>query len=61
MDEKVITKDLKLPMFSYCMIYYEKFRKVMHWTEKEALTITDYSWWLYHEHVLGEQLYSKVI
>ncbi len=32
-----IMNDLEWPMFSYYVIYYEKFRKVMQWTEKVAL------------------------
>ncbi len=36
----VIMNDLEWPMLSYYMIYYEKFRKVMQQTEKEALTDT---------------------
>ncbi len=30
--------DLEQPMLSYYVIYFEKFRKVMQWTEKEVLT-----------------------
>ncbi len=29
--------DLERPMLSYYVIYYEKFKKVMHRKEKEAL------------------------
>ncbi len=32
--------DLEWPMLSYYEIYYEKFRKIMQWTEKEALNNT---------------------
>ncbi len=32
--------DLEWPMFSYYVIYYEKFKKVMQRTEKEALNMT---------------------
>ncbi len=35
--ELVIMNDLELPMLSYYVIYYEKFKKVMWQTEKEAL------------------------
>ncbi len=35
--ERVIMNDLEWPMLSYYVIYYEKFRKIMKWTEKEAL------------------------
>ncbi len=35
--EMVIMNYLEWPMFSYYVIYYEKFRKVMKQTEKEAL------------------------
>ncbi len=34
----MIMNDLEWPMLSYYVIYYEKFRKVMLRTEKEALT-----------------------
>ncbi len=34
----VIMDDLEWPMLSYYVIYYEKFRKVMQQTEKEALS-----------------------
>ncbi len=33
----VIMNDLESPMLSYCVIYYEKFKKVLQWTEMEAL------------------------
>ncbi len=33
----MIINDLEWPMLSYYVIYYEKFRKVMQRTEKEAL------------------------
>ncbi len=33
----VILNDLEWPMLSYYVIYYEMFRKVVQWTEKEAL------------------------
>ncbi len=33
----VIMNDLGWPILSYYVIYYEKFRKIMQWTEKEAL------------------------
>ncbi len=33
----VIKNDLEWPMLSYYVIYYEKFRKVMQWTENVAL------------------------
>ncbi len=36
----VIMNDLEWPMLSYYVIYYEKFRKVMKRTEKEALRFT---------------------
>ncbi len=32
----LIMNDLEWPMFSYYVIYYEMFRKVMQRTEKEA-------------------------
>ncbi len=32
----VIMNDLEQPMLSYYVIYYEKFRKAMQRTEKEA-------------------------
>ncbi len=35
----VIKNHLEQPMLSYCVIYFEKFRKIMQRTEKEALTI----------------------
>ncbi len=35
----VIMNDLEGPMLSYFVIKYEKFRKVMQWTEKVALSI----------------------
>ncbi len=35
----VIMNVLKWPMLSYYVIYYEKFKKVMQWTEKEALKL----------------------
>ncbi len=34
----VIMNDVEWPMLSYYVIYYEKFRKVMQWTEKVALS-----------------------
>ncbi len=37
MGEMVMMNDLEWPMLSYYVIYYEKFRKVMQQTEKEAL------------------------
>ncbi len=37
----VIMNDLEWPMFSNYVIYYEKFRKVIQWTEKVALIISD--------------------
>ncbi len=33
-----IMNDLEWPMLSCYVIYYEKFIKIMQWTEKEALT-----------------------
>ncbi len=33
----VIMNDLEWPLLSYYVIYYEKFKKVMQRTEKEAL------------------------
>ncbi len=33
----VIMKDLEWPMLLYYVIYNEKFKKVMQWTEKVAL------------------------
>ncbi len=36
--EMVFMNNLEWPKLSYYVIYYEKFRKAMHWTEKEALT-----------------------
>ncbi len=33
----VIMNYLEWPMISYYVILYEKFRRVMHWTEKVAL------------------------
>ncbi len=33
--------NLELPMLSYCVIYYEKFKKVMQRTEKEASSCMD--------------------
>ncbi len=36
----VIMNDLQWAMQPYCVIYYEKFRKVMQRTEKEALKLT---------------------
>ncbi len=41
MGEMVIMNDLEWPMLSYYVIYYEKLRKVMHRTDKVALTIYD--------------------
>ncbi len=41
--EMVIMNDVEWPMISYCVIYYEKFRKVMQRTEKEAL-MTEVQW-----------------
>ncbi len=43
--------ELEWPMLSYYVIYYEKFRKVMKRTEKEALTYKSMflnvdDWWL---------------
>ncbi len=35
----VIMNDLEQPMFSYYVIYFEKFRKVMQRTEKESIFI----------------------
>ncbi len=35
----VIMNYLEWPMLSYYVSYYEKFRKVMQWTEKEALML----------------------
>ncbi len=35
----VIMNDLEWPMLSYYVIYYEKLRKVMQRTEKEALAV----------------------
>ncbi len=35
----VIMNDLEEPMLSYYVLYYEKFRKVMQRTEKEALIV----------------------
>ncbi len=35
----VIINDLEWPMLSYYVSYYEKFRKVMQWTEKVALNV----------------------
>ncbi len=37
MEEMVIMNDLEWPMLSYYVIWHEKFRKVMQWTEKVAL------------------------
>ncbi len=34
----VIMNDLDKPMLSYYVIYYQKFKKVMQQTEKEALS-----------------------
>ncbi len=42
--EMVIMNDLEWPMLSYYVIYYETFRKVMQWTEKETLM---YGWEFY--------------
>ncbi len=42
----VIMNDLEWPMFSYYVIYYEKLKKVMQWTEKEALG------WAYYDHII---------
>ncbi len=36
----VIMNDLEWPMLSYYVIYYEKFKKIMQWTGKEALKYT---------------------
>ncbi len=33
----VIMNGLEWPMLSYYVIYYEKFKKVMQWTQKVAL------------------------
>ncbi len=38
MREIVIMNDVKSLMLSYYVIYYEKFKKVMHQTEKVTLT-----------------------
>ncbi len=38
--EMVIMNDLEQPMLSYYVIYFEKFRKIMQWTERKALTGT---------------------
>ncbi len=35
----VIMNDLEWPMLSYYVIYDEKFKNVMQWTEKEALNM----------------------
>ncbi len=37
----VIMNDLELPMLSYYVIYYEKSKKVMQRTGKEALRFLD--------------------
>ncbi len=37
MGEMMAMNDLEWPMLSYYLIYYEKFKKVMQRTEKEAL------------------------
>ncbi len=41
--EMVMTNDLKRPMLSYYVIYYEKFRKIMQQTEKEVLTVSKHT------------------
>ncbi len=38
-EEMVIMNDLGQPMLSYHVIYFEKFRKIMLWTETELLTL----------------------
>ncbi len=41
----VIMNALEWSMLSYYVIYYEKFRKIMQWTEKEALiTNSNHVW-----------------
>ncbi len=37
----IMNDDLEWPMLSYYVIYYEKFRNVMQWTEKVALRLDD--------------------
>ncbi len=39
MGEMVIMNDVEWPMGSYYVIYYEKLRKIMQWTEKEVLSV----------------------
>ncbi len=36
-EKMVIMNYLEWPMLSYYVIYYEKFRKIMQWTEKGDL------------------------
>ncbi len=36
----VIMNDLEQPIISYYVIYFEKFRKIMQRTEKEAINIS---------------------
>ncbi len=38
--EMVIMNNLEWAMLSYYVIYYDKFRKIMQWTEKEALNLS---------------------
>ncbi len=46
----VIMNDLKWPILSYYVIYYEKLRKVMQRTEKETKWISN---------ILADSLYSR--
>ncbi len=49
----VIMNDLEWPMLSFYVIYYEKFRKVMHWTEKVALNM---AWFGHISDLFNQQL-----
>ncbi len=44
----VIINDLELPMLSYYVIYFEKLRKIMQRTEKEALSLDVNVWSIMH-------------
>ncbi len=51
----VIMNDLEWPMLSYYLIYYEKYRKIMQRTEKEAYSLHVIIHWLL---LVGRSLYT---
>ncbi len=61
--EMVIMNDLEWPMLSYYVIYYEKFRKVMQRTEKEALNMVWFDHvndWLYQQLLIPQTKHQRV-